>query len=123
MTSYLDRQQFAQAVRTRRGHRTLREVLPEIGDTSPATLSRIEHGHMPDLPTFLLLCDWLRMPPQVFIKGGAPPASEPEATAQRLAAIVLGDPKLDPAAANVLTTLIQVAYRDMTRPPAAGVEG
>ena len=46
----------------RRGDRGVREVAKEIG-TSPATLSRVERGHLPDLETFGKLCRWLDIDP------------------------------------------------------------
>jgi transcriptional regulator with XRE-family HTH domain len=40
----------------------VRDVAKEIG-VSPATLSRIERGHQPDLGTFPKLCRWLQLDP------------------------------------------------------------
>lgn len=42
----------------KRGDRGVRAVAREIG-TSPATLSRVERGHLPDLETFGKICRWL----------------------------------------------------------------
>jgi transcriptional regulator with XRE-family HTH domain len=55
-------QNLGSIVRDRRGTRGLREVAREIG-TSPATLSRIEAGRLPDLTTFGRLCRWLEIDP------------------------------------------------------------
>lgn len=49
-------------VATKRGARGIRETAKEIG-TSPATLSRIERGHLPDLETFRKICQWLVIDP------------------------------------------------------------
>lgn len=68
MTSLLDTQRLATLVRTKRGQRGLREIAQEIGNVSPATLSRIENGKMLDVETFLSVCDWLQVAPQQFIK-------------------------------------------------------
>jgi transcriptional regulator with XRE-family HTH domain len=46
----------------RRGQRGIREVATEVG-VSPATLSRVERGKMPDLETFGKICKWLRVDP------------------------------------------------------------
>jgi transcriptional regulator with XRE-family HTH domain len=46
----------------RRGERGIREIAGEIG-ISPATLSRVERGKMPDLETFGKICKWLRVDP------------------------------------------------------------
>src|SRR5208282_1860751 len=34
---------------------------------SPATFSRVENGHMPDLQTFASLCKWLARDPREFL--------------------------------------------------------
>jgi transcriptional regulator with XRE-family HTH domain len=54
--------------RERRGDRGLREAAKEIG-VSPATLSRIENGQVPDLETFQAVCRWLEIDPGVFLGG------------------------------------------------------
>lgn len=46
----------------KRGDRGIREVAKEIG-ISPATLSRIERGNLPDLETFGKVCKWLNLDP------------------------------------------------------------
>ncbi|GCE49723.1 UDP-N-acetylglucosamine 1-carboxyvinyltransferase [Thermosporothrix hazakensis] len=68
MKSFLDTLYLAELLKAKRGERGLREVAEEIGNVSPATLSRVEHGKMVDVETFLQLCDWLRVAPQQFIK-------------------------------------------------------
>ena len=55
-------QNLGTIVREKRGVRGLREVAREIG-TSPATLSRVEGGKMPDITTFGKLCGWLELDP------------------------------------------------------------
>lgn len=49
-------------LRRERGQRGVREVSREIG-ISPATLSRVERGNLPDLDTFAKICGWLRIDP------------------------------------------------------------
>ena len=49
---------FGERVRRKREKRGLRATAKEIG-VSPATLSRIERGHPPDLANFAKLCRWL----------------------------------------------------------------
>lgn len=46
----------------KRGGRGIREVASEIG-VSPATLSRVERGNLPDLDTFGKICKWLGIDP------------------------------------------------------------
>jgi DNA-binding XRE family transcriptional regulator len=59
---------FAAAVRTRRDERSLREAAAQIATVSAATLLRFEQEMVrPELPTFLAICDWLQLSPQVFL--------------------------------------------------------
>ncbi len=61
----------------RRGPKGVRATAEEIG-ISPATLSRIENGHMPDLVTFAKVCDWLNVDPAEYLgtkKRDAPAAA------------------------------------------------
>ncbi len=44
----------------KRGNQGLRAAAAEIGISS-ATLSRVEHGHLPDLENFRKICDWLEI--------------------------------------------------------------
>ena len=53
---------FGRKVEQARGARGVREVAGEIG-VSPATLSRVERGFMPDLETFGRICRWLTVDP------------------------------------------------------------
>lgn len=46
----------------KRGERPLREIAKEIG-VSPATLSRVIRGNLPDLETFGKICKWLKIDP------------------------------------------------------------
>src|ERR1700730_10826253 len=46
----------------KRGGLGIRAVAAEIG-VSPATLSRVERGYLPDLETFSKICKWLQVDP------------------------------------------------------------
>jgi hypothetical protein len=63
MLYQLDITTLAARVRAKRAGRPLRALVKEIGNISPATLSRVEREKAPDLPVFLLLCNWLELPP------------------------------------------------------------
>lgn len=68
-------------VTVRRGSRGVRAAALDVG-ISPATLSRVENGHMPDLETFAKICRWLEKDPREFL-GFTPPED-----AQQLSATV-----------------------------------
>lgn len=112
MGSYLDIERLASLVRKQRGSRGLRETAAEIGNVSPSTLSRVESGKMPDMETFLALCNWLQVPPaELFRTTDADQLNTPEAIAIQLRA----DKNLDPAIANALASLVKAAYRDLSQ--------
>lgn len=50
----------------KRGSRGIRAAAAEA-DVSPATLSRVENGHVPDLSTFAKICRWLEVDPAHFL--------------------------------------------------------
>jgi transcriptional regulator with XRE-family HTH domain len=47
--------------------KALREIAAIIGVSAP-TLSRIERGAMPDLATYVKICEWLKVPLEKFVK-------------------------------------------------------
>jgi transcriptional regulator with XRE-family HTH domain len=57
---------FGRLVAARRGERGVRAAAVDAG-VSPATLSRVENGHMPDLETFAKLCRWIDRDPREFL--------------------------------------------------------
>ena len=58
--------ELAELVRERRGAKGVRAAAAEAG-ISPATFSRIENKHMPDLETFAKICRWLQVDPSEFL--------------------------------------------------------
>ena len=104
-------------LRERRGGLGIREVAQQIG-VSPATLTRIEGGRLPDLLTFRKICAWLRINPAKIL--GIPvsqlnenPAVEdvPSEAAVHLRA----DQALPEGAASDLAQLIVFAHRELAR--------
>jgi transcriptional regulator with XRE-family HTH domain len=57
---------LAKMISAKRGTRGVRAAAIEA-DVSPATLSRVENGHMPDLATFAKLCKWIERDPREFL--------------------------------------------------------
>jgi len=49
-------------LRQKRGAAGIRQIASEIG-ISPATLSRVERGNLPDLETFKRICNWVGVNP------------------------------------------------------------
>jgi transcriptional regulator with XRE-family HTH domain len=100
-------------LRERRGGRGVRAVADEIG-VSPATLSRVEGGKLPDLLTFRKLCAWLKVDPAEVLE--IPGEESPAVAAAPMAAVHLrADSLLSPDAAADLAQLILAAHREMVR--------
>lgn len=57
---------LGESVKKRRGANGIRAAAAEVG-ISPATLSRIENGHLPDLETFRRICAWLEADPSTVL--------------------------------------------------------
>jgi transcriptional regulator with XRE-family HTH domain len=64
---------LAQRIKEKRGGTGVRATAAEVG-ISPATLSRVENGKIPDLETFSRICKWLNEDPSIYL--GLEPATE-----------------------------------------------
>lgn len=104
-------------LRERRGGRGIREVAKEIG-VSPATLTRIEAGRLPDLLTFRKVCTWLKIDPAEIlgIPTSHPGVNPSEAEVPADAAVHLrAEQALPQEAASDLAQLIVFAHRELAR--------
>jgi transcriptional regulator with XRE-family HTH domain len=107
MASYLDMQRLSALVRSKRGNRGLREMATIIG-VSPATVSRVERGTVPDVATFLAICDWIEMPPAGLIKNMN--GTQKLDTCHSVCAKLRTDKRLDPEVADAIALLIEFVY-------------
>jgi transcriptional regulator with XRE-family HTH domain len=57
---------LAERIQEKRAGKGVREAASEVG-VSPATLSRIENGKIPDLETFGKVCRWLGEDPAIYL--------------------------------------------------------
>jgi len=91
----------------RRGSMGIRDFAKYLG-ISPATLSRVENGNVPDLETFSKLCARLKLDPAEFLQLG----KTGENTGPGSAAVHFrADAQLNPDAAADLARLILAAQR------------
>jgi transcriptional regulator with XRE-family HTH domain len=99
---------IGQLLRERRGNGGIREVAREIG-ISPATLSRVENGKLPDLETFSKVCRWLKIDPGevLGVKGAGSASSQDRIVSAHLRA----DKTQSPEAAQALAEMILAAQR------------
>ena len=100
-------------LRDRRGGKGIREVAKEIG-ISPATLTRVESGRLPDIATFQKICSWLKVNPAEILD--ITTTSNTASTDTLVAAVHLrADQTLPEDAAADLAQLIVVASRELAR--------
>jgi transcriptional regulator with XRE-family HTH domain len=83
----------------------IRAAAAEIG-VSPATLSRVERGYLPDLTTFAKICTWLKVDPaEVLGVSTERPAQQP-----RVSVHFRKDTTMTPAAAQALAQMVMAAF-------------
>ena len=70
---------LGQLVADKRGRHGVRATAAKIG-ISPATLSRVENGHLPDLENFQKICRWLKVDPSAVLGFDADSGSRPIAS-------------------------------------------
>ena len=107
MSSYLDIKKFADLVRIKRGNRGLRETA-SIAGVSASTISRVENKKIPDIETFLVLCDWLEVEPTELIKNTEDISDS--YTRRSICATLRSDKRLNPEVAQALAILVEAAY-------------
>lgn len=87
------------------GNRGIREIAQEIG-ISPATLSRVERGYLPDIETFKKICQWLKVDPGEILGMKAAAAVMPQVSVH-----FRKKPVLKPETAQALGQMILAAQR------------
>lgn len=107
METTLNTELLAGMLKERRADKGLRTVAKEIGDISFATLSRIEKGKVPDVDTFIKLCNWLSVPADTFIKSVSAKAVSNQET---IVAHLRAERELDKSTVNMLINVIDMAY-------------
>ena len=112
VTAELNIGELAALLRAKRGRRGLRAVAEEIGDISASTLSRVEQGKVPDLETFVRLCQWLEVSPERFIPSTS---HERMSTPEIVTAHLRADRVLDPKTIDALATMIHLAFEAAKR--------
>src|SRR6266702_1941316 len=108
MTRFLDTKALAESLRLKRGKRGLREISEEMNGIGIATLSRIENGKIPDVETFLAICQWLQVSPNEFMK--KPDGDTTTDSIDEVEGHFRADRNLDPELAHVLAAFMQRAY-------------
>lgn len=113
MKSTLNTALFASMLRTKRGSKGLRDTAAEIGEVSPATLSRVEQGNLPDVDTFIRLCRWLEVSTETFV---IVPVEEKQISERdKLLFQLRSSKELDPDTISAMVTMIDLAFTKTKR--------
>lgn len=99
---------LGQLVADRRGRDGIRATAARIG-ISPATLSRVEKGRLPDLENFRRICRWLRINPSQVLGFDADEGSRPVAAVH-----FRKQQTMELETANALAEMILAAQRALT---------
>ena len=109
----IDIEKLAQLVKSKRGNRNLREVATEIksevGEVSISTLSRIEQGKIPDLSTYMKICEWLEVSPNEFTSNKKKKDKSHKA---EIFFHLRADQSLSPEVSEALSKMIEIAYNN-----------
>ena len=110
MSSSLDTKKFSEMIKSKRGNIGLRALATEIG-ISASTLSRIEQGNLPDIDTYLRLCNWLEVSSEFFTTSNSKEETEKYGVIAHLRA----DKALPPDTAEALIQMINLAYASVKK--------
>ncbi|MBL1232570.1 MAG: helix-turn-helix transcriptional regulator [Flavobacteriales bacterium] len=105
MSSSLDTKKFSEMIKSKRGSTGLRALATEIG-ISASTLSRVEQGNLPDIDTYLRLCNWLEVSSDFFTLENKNIDSSKKGVIAHLRA----DKSLPANTAEALIQMINLAY-------------
>lgn len=97
-------------VKTKRGDKSLKEAVEEIGDITPSTLLRIEQEKDPDVQTFLKICSWLEVSPSVFILKNKPHAASEISHLDLLLAEINADENLPKEGKDMISKFVTLVY-------------
>ncbi|MBG6186436.1 MULTISPECIES: helix-turn-helix domain-containing protein [Flavobacterium] len=108
MQSTLNTDLLAGMLKSKRASKGLRAIAEEIGNVSAATLSRIEQGKIPDVDTFINICNWLKVSTDTFIVGNTD--SKPVTNKDQVVAHLRADKELTQDTVSMLIKMIDMAY-------------
>lgn len=110
----INMEQLAQRIKERRGATGVRAAAAEVG-ISPATLSRVENGKVPDLDTFSKICQWLDDDPSIYL------GLQPRSAAMPTALVHFKkETAIRPESARALGEMILAAQRALLEEELAG---
>jgi len=105
----LNSELLASKIKTKRGKMGLREAAAQIGDVSPATLSRVELGNLPDVETFIKICKWLGVSTDTFVMDGKA-TKETLSEKDKIVFQLRSSKDLDPDTINAMIAMVDIAF-------------
>ncbi|OLY95706.1 Helix-turn-helix [Cnuella takakiae] len=114
MPSTLNTEMLASAIKTKREKKGLRETAAEIGDISPATLSRVEQGNLPDVETFIKICKWLEVSTDTFVKGDKV-ANQELSEKEKIVFQLRSSQELDPDSIDAMIAMVDYAFKKVKK--------
>ncbi len=109
MASPIDSEKLSSMVKSKRGKMGLRAAGVEIGISAP-TLSRIEQGNLPDIETYVKICEWLGVKTDYFT--GTISNESPQST---VTASLRADKTLPQETVEALINMINLAYNQVKK--------
>lgn len=100
---------LVEQLKEKRGAQGIRVTSEAIG-ISPATLSRVERGNLPDLDTFRKICEWVGQDPAVILGMRSVADSKPVVRVH-----FKKEMAVSPETAIALSELIQAAHEHMKK--------
>jgi len=100
-------------IKENRGNKGLRETAKEIGEISATTLSRLENEHLPDIQTYLRVCNWLNVPSDFFQQTDNNISSPSQK--RTIIAHLRADKLLPKKNATALINMIELAYAELEK--------
>jgi transcriptional regulator with XRE-family HTH domain len=113
MKSELNTAKLGEMVKLKRGNMGLRMVAEEIGGITAPTLSRIERGNLPDVDSFLKICKWLQVPPDIFTLDHQSSDTFTKNHRKEIHAHLRADKNLPKEAADYLIQMVELAYKSL----------
>jgi len=113
MKSELNTAKLGEMVKLKRGNKGLRTVAEEIGGITAPTLSRIERGNLPDVDSFLKLCKWLQVPPDIFTAEHNSSNTFKGDHRKEIHAHLRADKNLPKEATDLLIQMVELAYKSL----------
>jgi transcriptional regulator with XRE-family HTH domain len=98
---------FAKRIQDKRAGKGIRDTAKEVG-VSPATLSRVENGRVPDLDTFGKICRWLGEDASTYL---GTRSSDSSGEAPKVRVHFKKGAAIKPESAKALTEMILLAHK------------